>query len=827
MSTPEPTSPPLRTRQGWRFWALLALAVGGFNTLLAVGAWTWWTWDHLPAVSALENWHPEQPLRIYSANGRLLQAIGPQIRFALPLSKIPKDLQEAFIAAENGKFYSHDPLYYPVSYPGILRAAFVDVIHMAPVQGASTITEQVARNFYLSPKKTIARKVTEILLAYKLADHLTRAQILDLYLNKIYLGQGAYGVEAAARTYYGKDVGQLTLAQAATLAGLPAAPSYFNPVKNPELARSRRDYVLRRMFADHDITHRAMILAEAQPVRTRYHAPASNAAPYATEWIRKWLVKRFGANFTYRRGLRVYTTISPKDQRAADRSLAVGLENYAMGLDSLDPKILRGPIAQLTGAALKSALAGDRPPMLPDRDPANLRWGVVVQSGPAQARVRLEGRRTVLLDRQAVAWVHLPPRGLQATTVDAVLKPGDLVWLRRYVAATGAGTGNRQWAGTAVWQRVANAGWQLAVVPKAQGALVSLDVRTGAILALNGGFSYVLSHFDRALYAYRQPGSGFKPFVYAAAMDGPALRAAGNRHYLTPVSLIKDTPLSVPLADGTDYRPTNYSNTFSRTPIAVWKDLADSHNVPSVRLLLHIGIPYAAAYVRRFGFPAQQIPQVPSMVLGSGDYTPLQIARGYATFANGGSLPRPFLISRIQTASGQHISLRDCALGYKPEPQTASAIPPGVAFLMTRMMERVIRQGTGVAAQILHRRALAGKTGTTNDENNAWFTGYNPRVVTTVWVGYDDNHTLGRWAAGAREALPIWIHFMKTALRDQRGLRFTKPPTVVRARYNPKIGTLTAFGRHKAYFLKGYLPRGDAAGLGVITHFLHKLADFL
>ncbi len=824
---PEPTPSPSRPHPRWRFWVLLALAVGGFNALLAIGTWTWWTWDHLPAVRALEDWHPEQPLRIYAANGRLLQAMGPQIRFALPLAKIPQDLQQAFIAAENGQFYSHNPLYYPVSYPGILRAAFVDIVHMAPVQGASTIAEQVARNFYLSPKKTIARKVAEILLAYKLADHLTRAQILDLYLNKIYLGQGAYGVEAAARTYYGKDVGQLTLAQAATLAGLPAAPSSFNPVKNPQLARERRDYVLHRMFADHDITHHAMILAEAQPIRTRYHAPANNIAPYATEWIRKWLVKRFGASFTYRRGLRVYTTISPRDQRAADHSLAVGLENYAMGLDSLDPKTWRGPIAQLKGAALKTALAGGRPSVLPDRDPANLRWGVVVQSSPGEARVRLEGHRSVILNRADIAWVHLSPEGPQANAVNQILKPGDLIWLRHYVAATNAGSGNRIWGATAVWQRVHDAGWQLAVVPKVQGALVSLDAHTGAILALSGGFSYKLSHFDRALYAYRQPGSGFKPFVYAAAMDAPALKAAGVRHDLTPVSLIKDTPLTVPLPDGSDYRPTNYSNAFSRTPIPVWQDLADSHNVPSVRLLLHIGIPYAAAYVHRFGFPVQQIPEVPSMVLGSGDYTPLQIVRGYATFASGGYRPRPYLISRIQTASGGHISLRNCALGAKPEPRSAPVIPPGVAFLMTRMMERVIREGTGVAAQILHRRALAGKTGTTNGETNAWFTGYNPRVVTTVWVGYDDNHGLGRWAAGAREALPIWIHFMKAALRHERGLRFAKPATVVRRRYNPKTGLLAESGHHKAYFLKGYLPANGASGLGAIKHFFHNIANLL
>lgn len=800
----------------------------GINIVVGIGAWTWWLWQQLPAVSALQNWHPEEPLRIYAANGQLLQVIGPQIRYALPLRQIPQRVQDAFIAAENAHFYSHDPLYYPVSYPGIVRAAFVDLINMAPVQGASTITEQVARNFYLSPRKTITRKVAEILLAYKLAAHLTRSQILDLYLNKIYLGQGAYGVQAAAHTYYGKNLNQLSLADVAVLAGLPAAPSYFNPIRDPKLARLRRDYVLHRMAVLGYITHRALVNAEAQPVRTNYHAPANNIAPYATDWIRQWLVKRFGPDFTYRRGLRVYTTINPRDQRAADRSMAVGLENYAMGLDSLDPKRWRGPVARLTGTALHRAATGHRPALLPTHDPANLRWGVVLRSNPRYARVALEGRHIVTLGIRDVAWARRTPLGPQPTAVNQVLQRGDLIWLRPYVVATTAGTGNPVW-GARVWHTVPHPGWELTQIPRVQGALVSLDSHSGAILALCGGFSYELSHFDRALYAYRQPGSGFKPFVYSSALDGAAMKAAGNPHYLTPVSLIKDTPLAVRLPNGHIYRPTNYSNTFSKTPFPVWEDLADSHNVPSVRLLLHVGIPYAAAYVHRMGFPKKQIPQVPSMVLGSGDFTPMQIARGYAVFSSGGFLPTPYLVSRIQTATGRRLSLHNCPLGYAPPPPgTAAAIPPGVAFLLTRMMERVIRSGTGVAAQILHRRDLAGKTGTTNTENNAWFSGYNPRVVTTVWVGYDNNKSMGTWAAGAREALPIWIHYMKTALRGQANLRFPRPLNIVRARYNPRTGMLTD-SRHKGrigYFLAGYLPPKAPRKFPGMHHFIHALMGF-
>jgi penicillin-binding protein 1A len=333
--------------------------------VVGIGVWTWRIWQELPPVVQLENWHPQEPLRIYADNDHLLQVVGPQLRYALPLKQIPKTLQDAFISAENSKFYSHNPIYYPVSFPGIIRAAFVDLVHMAPVQGASTITEQVARNFYLTPKKTITRKVAEILLAYKLGARLHRPQILDLYLNKIYLGEGAYGVQAAAKTYYGKTVNQLTVGEMATLAGLPAAPSDFNPIASPASAKTRRDYVLRHMAHYGYITKAQEEAALAEPIKARYHAPASNIAPYATDWIRNWLEKHFGADFTYRTGLRVYTSINPTDQRAADRDIAVGLENYGMGLDSMDPKAWHGPIAQLSSSFLtKTTLSTMKPAFL-------------------------------------------------------------------------------------------------------------------------------------------------------------------------------------------------------------------------------------------------------------------------------------------------------------------------------------------------------------------------------------------------------------------------------------------------------------------------------
>ena len=795
--------------RSWRFWFVLIVLFVLLDATVGIGFWTYRIWQELPPVRELQHWHPAEPLRIYANNGQLLQVIGQQLRYALPLDQVPKHLQDAFIAAENSKFYSHNPLYYPVSFPGIFRAAWVDLIHWGPVQGASTITEQVARNFYLTPKKTITRKVAEILLAYKLAHHLDRAQILDLYVNKIYLGEGAYGVQAAAETYYGKTVSQLSLGEMATLAGLPAAPSAFNPIASPASAKTRRDYVLRRMAKLGFISEAAAQRAIAKPIEARYHAPASNLAPYATDWIRTWLEKHFGPDFTYRSGLRVYTSIDPRDQQAASKDMAIGLENYGMGLDSMDPKAWRGPIAQLHGQMLYTALRGQRPPMLPDYDPANLRWAVVKNVNAREAQIEIEGQQAATLSLRQVGWARLRPNGERPTAVDQVLVPGDLIWVRHYVATTTEGTGNPVW-GTRVWHDVPHGGWQLAQIPHVQGALVSLNSHSGAILALVGGFSYDLSHFDRALYSYRQPGSGFKPFVYASAIDAPALLASGHKGYYTPVSLIADTPLVIHLADGQIYAPTNYSHTFSKVPFPIWEDLADSHNVPSVRLLMDVGIPYAKTYVQRFGFPAKQIPATPSMVLGAGDFTPLQMAKAYATFSSGGFLPHPYLIRKVVTADGTQVALLHCPLAYQP-PATQTVIPPGVAYLMTRMMERVIRVGTGVAAQILHRHDLAGKTGTTNAEENAWFNGFNPQITTSVWVGYDDNHTMGTWAAGAREALPIWIRYMGTALQGMPDNGFFIPPDVVTAQYNPRTGTLADPGAHagpskRGYFLAGYLP---------------------
>lgn len=795
-------------REPGRFWRhtgqiVLFLVVFG---ALGTGSWLTYLWKTLPSVSQLKHWTPATPLRIYAANGQLLSVAGPHLRDTLQSTQIPEQLRNAFVSAENGHFWSTNPVFYPVSFPGILRAAWIDLIHLAPVQGASTIPEQVARNFYLSPKKTITRKIREILLAYKLAQNFSHRDILDLYLNKIYLGNGAYGIGAAAQIYYGKSVEALSIPQMAMLAGLPASPTYLNPLANPQAARKRRNYVIERMKAHGYLTSQQALEAESSPLTAQYHIEGHDIARYATQWIEHWLVAQFGANTTYRTGLQVYTTLVPRLQTVADKSMAIGLENYSMGLDSLDVKKYQGPIAKLDQAQMTQALNGVRPAVLPPQDPANLHWGVVIKSSANNAVISLEGQESLILGQRGVAWTASSANHgrTKPVNISKLLERGDLIWLRHYVNP-GKPANGEYWR-TAVWRSPSpgEAGWELTQIPKVQGALVGMNNSTGAITAITGGFDFSLSHFDRALYAYRQPGSSFKPFVYAAALDGPELLAHGKSGFLTPVSLIEDSPLKVKLPNGTFYKPTNYEKTFSNTPIPLWKDLADSINVPSVRILMHVGIPYAIDYAKQFGFKGSQLPPVPSLVLGAADVTPLQMARAYAVFSNGGFLIHPYLITKVIKANGDPLPMNNCALCLVSPPDKP-VITPGIAYLMTRMLQRVIEDGTGVAAKALGHH-LAGKTGTTNDEKNAWFVGYGRHYIASVWVGFDNNAPMGRWAAGAREALPIWIHFMKAALVGEGNYPFFQPQDITQASINPKTGTLESTGGETFDFLSGFLP---------------------
>ena len=607
----------------------------------------------LPDVSVLNDVHMQVPLRIYSADGKLIAEYGAKRRAPVAINQVPKQLTQAIIATEDARFYSHPG----VDLIGIVRAALAVILSGRKVQGASTITMQVARNFYLSPKKTYSRKMKEILLAIKIDKTLSKEKILELYLNKVYFGNRAYGVSAAAHVYYGKSLDQLTLPEMAMIAGLPQAPSRNNPLNNPRNALMRRNHVLKRMWDVGYINKATYEKAINAPLTASYHDDrVSLQAPYVAEMVREAVVMMYGPR-AYESGLNVYTTISSVLQNDATQALQSGLIAYSI--------------------------------------------------------------------RQG-----LPKE----------------------------------------------------VVPKVQGAMVVLNPNTGAILALNGGYDFQYSAFNRALQAERQPGSSFKPFLYSAAL------AKGY----TLASTINDAPIMVrDSGENSWWRPENDDEEFYG-PTRLRVALAESRNLVSIRLLAAIGISYTLDYLKRFGLDPNELPHTLSLALGSGVLTPMQLAAGYAVFANGGYAVTPYFITKIVG--------EDNKIYYQAAPHLgAQMITPQNAYLMTQAMRTVIESGTGAAAKILGRHDLAGKTGTTNDQIDAWFSGFNSTILATVWVGYDNSQT-SLHEYGAQVALPIWIQFMKLALANQPEATMPEPPNIVTARIDRDTGLLAKAGEKNAIF---------------------------
>ncbi|MEW6611676.1 MAG: penicillin-binding protein 1A [Pseudomonadota bacterium] len=749
-------------------WSLLVLVL----LLSAAGIAGYLTYNRLqsqlPDINPVLDYHPRMPLRIYSADSVLLVEIGAERRTPLHIDQIPRRVQQAFIAAEDARFYEHGG----VDAMGIVRAAWANFRAGQVVQGASTITQQVARNFFLESDQTFERKLKEALLALKIEQHLSKPSILALYLNQIYLGNGAYGVQAAAQRYFGKDIRDLSLAQIALLAGLPKAPSAFNPLINPERALARRDYILHRMAKLGFISPAEAEAAIAEPLSASRHVAGNDIAPYATEEVRRWVVDAFGEETAYSSGLQVYTTILSENQQAAQQALVEGLEAYDRRHG------YRGPIARLDDAALQAVLDGQPPAVLPGKIPAGLHWGAVLDADAERARVYLDAGEEISLPFAAVAWAH---RGSGPKRVKDVLQRGDLIWLRQ-----------------------AGKDWRLAQIPQVQGGLVSLDAASGRILAMAGGYSFDLKQFNHVTQAWRQPGSAFKPFIYAAAMDGDALAAAGQNHYFTPASVLDDGPFAVVDGSGKLWQPDNYeSKHYGPTRLRV--ALARSQNLVSIRLLQAIGLPYARDYVQRFGFSPQQLPNGLSLALGSASVNLLQMTAGYSAFATGGFRPHPYLIEKVLDAQGRPITPVNCGLCAQPAP-TSTVLPPAVAFLTTSMMQDVVQRGTATAARSLERPDLAGKTGTTNESRDAWFIGFTPRLATGVWVGFDQPRSLGRRETGGITALPIWIDYMRTALRDQPIGEFRQPPDVVVREISPNRGFLVDSGGIPEYFQEAHLP---------------------
>jgi penicillin-binding protein 1A len=696
----------------------------------------------LPDAEALREVRLQVPLRVYTADGLLIGEYGEQRREPVTYDEIPERVIQAFLAAEDDRFFEHPG----VDYRGLLRAG-IDLIRTGERrQGGSTITMQVARNFFLSPEKTYTRKIKEILLAMKIEREMSKEEILALYLNKIYLGQRAYGVAAAARVYYGKALAELTLAETAMIAGLPKAPSRYNPVANPDRAVIRRNYVLGRMREVGFITDEVLAENIRAPVTAHAYRPDIQLeAGYVAEMARAWMVERYGDEEAYSGGYHVYTTIDSRHQVAARKGVRMALDAYDRRHGYRGPEGRLEPVAG-AGVAVPED-AGRVGELLP---------AVVTAVGDKTASLALDDGSSLELDWAGISWaspyVSENRRGKKPGKAADVVSVGDVV---RVVQESNAEGGPS---------------WRLAQIPAVQGALVSLDPRSGAVLALVGGYDYFHSKFNRAVQAKRQPGSGFKPFIYSAALD------AGY----TPATLVNDTPVVIqdPSLPAGFWKPANYGHKF-HGPTPLRQGLAKSRNLISIRVLRSIGIDRVLEYLDRFGLDASRFTPGLSLALGVGEVTPWEMARAYGVFANGGFLVEPYVVARIEQEGEGEIYrsqplavCETCELSLSDEPMMRDTAPRTLTaenrFLMYSMMRDVVQAGTATRAKVLGRKDLAGKTGTTNDYRDAWFNGYTESLVAVIWVGHDDFTPLGRGEAGGKAALPGWITYMREALVDVR-----------------------------------------------------------
>ncbi len=825
----------------------ILMLIGGIVAGLFIGGAYLYLSPRLPDIETLKNVQLQVPLRVYAKSGELIAEFGEMKRTPLKYEEFPQHLINAVLAAEDDRFFEHPG----VDYQGILRA----VIHLVRTgkkgQGGSTITMQVARNFFLSREKTYLRKLNEIFLAFKIEGFLTKEEILALYLNKIYLGKRAYGFSAAAQVYYGKELDQLTVAEYAMVAGLPKAPSSYNPINNSQRAMIRRNYVLGRMrvlnFIEEEIYQTALVTDDLAQVHGQ---DIELEAPYIAEMVRIEMVARYGSA-AYTGGYSVYTTVNADRQRAANKALRNALLGYDrrhgyrghIGFYDLNAeeenkaeKEIEEEISILNkdeaAAIVKSKtqeldeFARWRKELNKISKYGNLIPSLVFQVNEKEAYAYTAENKIVHLPWEHIEWArtYVDDNNVEAklTSAHERLKEGDIIYT--------------------VPSAKPGCSW-LAQKPKVSGALVSLAPEDGAIEALNGGFEYYSgSKFNRAIQAQRQPGSSFKPFIYTAALD---------KGY-TAASIIADAPVvfDAPGLEDT-WRPENYSGRFygdTRLRLALIK----SRNLVSIRLLRDIGIGYAIRYIKRFGFTRKMLPRDLSLALGSGSLTPYDLANGYAVFANGGYRVKPYLIDFVVGAKDEIVFMaqpeRVCRACRKAEPEldkiedevkdenvlnkeveekvivALPALPedlsesflslmdeterlqvkqgpvqlklaeqvlsPQTAFIINTMMRDVIRMGTGRRALVIGRKDLAGKTGTTNEQRDAWFTGFNADLATIAWVGFDNPQPLGDRETGARAALPMWVDYMRDALKGVEEKELEQPPGMVSVRIDPKTGQL-------------------------------------
>lgn len=719
-------------------------------------------WPTLPALDALTDYQPKIPLRVVSADGDLLAEFGEERRAIVRIDEVPDVMKHAILAAEDERFYQHGG----VDYLSVMRAALANATS-GTQQGAGTITMQVARNFFLTREKTVSRKLREALLAWKIEASLSKDEILELYINQIFLGQRAYGFAAASQIYFGKPLAEITVSEAAMLAGLPKAPSAYNPISNPRRAKSRQLYVLRRMHELRYIDDDQYREAQNAPLTVRPTTREASAvhAEYVAEMARQVIYDAYGDD-AYTRGITVWTTIRRADQEAAYAALRKGVIDYDQRHG------YRGPegFVNLPADAAEQDQVLDRVfQENPDSD--NIVTAVVIEATPTQVRAVLAN-------------------GDQADVTGAGLK-----FAQRALADRAPANQKIRRGAIVRLLRDDKGHFSLTQMPQAEAAFVAVQPDDGAILALIGGFDYDRNKFNHVTQALRQPGSAFKPFIYSAALEKG----------FSPATIINDAPFYVPAdkAGGEAWEPKNYDGKFEG-PMRLRVALAKSKNLVTIRILQAIGPQYAQDYIARFGFDPKLHPAYLTMGLGAGAATPMQMATAYSVFANGGYRITPYLISKITDNHGDALSEAKPALARQ---DAERAIDPRNAFIMTTLLHDVITSGTATRALELKRKDLAGKTGTTNDEIDAWFCGFNTSQVGIAWIGFDQPKTLGNSETGSAAALPMWISYMQRALKGVPEEVRQAPSGVVSLRINPETGLRDDTSRYSDWFLTEFTPR--------------------
>jgi penicillin-binding protein 1A len=701
-------------------WAVGLVFAGFLSLLMVVGVAMVMAYPQLPDTSDLAEYRPKLPLRIYTADGALMGEFGEERRNLTPIREIPQVMKDAVLSIEDSRFYQHGGL----DYLGLIRAGIAN-LSKRKSQGASTITMQVARNVYLSTEKTYTRKIYEILLTFKLEHLLTKDQILEIYMNQIFLGNRAYGFASAAETYFGKSLKDITIAEAAMLAGLPKAPSAYNPISNPKRARSRQLYIIERMEENNYITAKQALEAKAEPLRIRPSNDKNRIhAEYVAETVRQLMFAQYGQE-TYTRGLNVYTTLQSSEQNAAYQALRQGIMDFERR------QVYRGPEKFIELPTKPKEMEDAIDEVLDDHpDNGDVMSAVVLEASP----------KKIVAIRQNAEQLEITGDGLKPAQSGLSDKAGPNIKIKRgaviRVVQTPKGT------------------WEITQLPEVEGAFVAISPQDGSVRALVGGFDFAKNKFNHVIQAWRQPGSSFKPFIYSAALEKG----------FTPATVINDAPLffDAGVTGGQPWEPKNYDGTFEG-PMTLRKGLAKSKNMISIRILQAVGTRNSQEWVTKFGFDEDKHPAYLTMALGAGSVTPMQMATGYSVFANGGMRVQPHMITRVTDHKGKIL--------VDSPPQMANeanrAITPRNAFVMTSLLQEVTRSGTAAKARVaLKRDDIYGKTGTTNDSMDAWFAGYHRNLAAVVWIGYDTPRKLGDRETGGGLSLPVWISFMESALKN-------------------------------------------------------------